>query len=176
METWNTSSLLRAVPRVLFATDNVLILTQSCSLLPSTSSDDFFVRTFKSPRWWVCSCSLCLISANSLSCWRNARLACPQAQWCNKSVVFLGSKIKHGNYNYSMGVIQLVSAFQDTLHSEELGMWVSLLLTFQAQAKGMETNPTFPRNNSGLKRKSPRSEHPPIGDSNGRAQRIRQFH
>jgi len=86
METWNTSSLLRAVPRVLFATDNVLILTQSCSLLPSTSSDDFFVRTFKSPRWWVCSCSLCLISANSLSCWRNARLACPQAQWCYKSV------------------------------------------------------------------------------------------
>ena len=174
MQTWNTSRLLRAVPRVLFATDNVLILTQSCSLLPSTSSDDLFVHTFKPPRWWVCSCSLCLISANSLSCWRNARLACPQAQWCNKSVVFLGSKIKHGDY--SMGAIQLVSAFQDTLPIQELGMCVPLLLTLRSTTEGMETNPTFPRNNSGLKRKSPRSEHPPIGDSNGRAHRIRQFH
>jgi len=41
--------------------------------------------------------------------------------------VFLGSKTKHGNYNYSMDVIQLVSAFQDTLPSQELGMCVPLL-------------------------------------------------
>ena len=42
----------------------------------------------------------------------------------------------------------------------------------RSTTEGMETNPTFPRNNSGLKRKAPRSEHPPIG----RAHRIRQFH
>ena len=49
--------------------------------------------------------------------------------------VFLGSKTKHGNYNYSMDVIQLVSAFQDTLPSQELGMCVPLLLTLEAQPK-----------------------------------------
>jgi len=33
-----------------------------------------------------------------------------------------------------MGVMQLASAFQDTLHSEELGMWVSLLFFFLEHA------------------------------------------
>jgi hypothetical protein len=84
----STFRLLRAASRALLAPDNVLILTQSCSLRTTTSSDSFLARVFRSPRRSVRSCSLCLISANSLSCSRNACLACQRTPLGYESGIF----------------------------------------------------------------------------------------
>jgi hypothetical protein len=84
----STFRLLRAASRALLAPANVLILTQSCSLRTTASSDSFLARVFRSPRRSVRSCSLCLISANSLSCSRNACLACQRTPLGYESGIF----------------------------------------------------------------------------------------